>query len=125
MSSSRSTHSNLTTHLIFDGIDTFANVSVCGRKVASVNNQFRQWKFDITAALSECTSDPMLEVAFTSAVAGAAAAAADPDLKCVVCSGTNFEFPNRLYMRKEQVSLPLLKTGCSDADLEPVRLWLG
>jgi beta-mannosidase len=40
--------SNSSTWLLFDGLDTFASIELCGRHVASTNNQFRQWWFDVS-----------------------------------------------------------------------------
>jgi beta-mannosidase len=39
---------NSSTWLLFDGLDTFASIELCGRHVASTNNQFRQWWFDVS-----------------------------------------------------------------------------
>jgi beta-mannosidase len=46
------------TWLIFDGLDTFASIELCGRHVAGTNNQFRQWWFDVSEIVNEaCASD--------------------------------------------------------------------
>jgi beta-mannosidase len=36
------------TWLQFNGLDTFASISLCGCHVASTNNQFQQWWFDVS-----------------------------------------------------------------------------
>lgn len=56
------------TWLQFDGLDTFANISFCGKHVASTNNQFRPWWYDVSDILSSCSeSDRVLAIEFGSA----------------------------------------------------------
>lgn len=55
------------TWLLFNGLDTFTTIDLCGSHVASTNNQFRQYYFDITDVLSSCASDPTLSINFGSA----------------------------------------------------------
>jgi beta-mannosidase len=38
-----------TIELVFDGLDTFADIYVDGEKIGSADNMFRSWRFDITA----------------------------------------------------------------------------
>ncbi|KAJ4371933.1 hypothetical protein N0V85_009089, partial [Neurospora sp. IMI 360204] len=47
-----------TTHsyLLFNGLDTFANISLCGLPVAYTTNQFRQYLFNITSILATSPS---------------------------------------------------------------------
>jgi beta-mannosidase len=54
------------TWLLFQGLDTFASVDFCGSHVASTNNQFRQYAFDVTEILKNCTV-PKLSINFGSA----------------------------------------------------------
>ena len=42
------------TWLRFDGLDTFTSIDFCGQHVASTNNQFRQYWFDVSAAMESC-----------------------------------------------------------------------
>jgi hypothetical protein len=44
----------LETRLVFEGLDTFADISMCNQIVGSTNNQFRQWLFDVTDMLKQC-----------------------------------------------------------------------
>lgn len=52
---------------MFDGIDTFASIDLCGQFVANVDNQFRQWYFDVTDIVKSCKDDPKLSLNFGSA----------------------------------------------------------
>jgi beta-mannosidase len=54
------------TWLLFNGLDTFTSINFCGQHVASTNNQFRQYWFDVTSFLSNCSS-PELSINFGSA----------------------------------------------------------
>lgn len=55
------------TWLVFDGLDTFATISFCGQQIASTDNQFRQYAFDVSTALGSCKGDPVLSINFGSA----------------------------------------------------------
>jgi beta-mannosidase len=56
------------TWLQFNGLDTFAEISLCGRHVANTNNQFRQWWFDVSGIVGRCEEEePVLELNFGSA----------------------------------------------------------
>ncbi len=61
--------SNASTFLLFNGLDTFADVSFCGRHVATTDNQFRQYRFDVSDVAAACnaTEAPELRVHFASA----------------------------------------------------------
>lgn len=87
---------------MFEGLDTFSNISICGQFVGTTNNQFRQWIFNITSQIQRCSGDFILRVDFTSAVIMAASLAETEGPSCPLCLGTTFEFPGRQYIRKEQ-----------------------
>jgi beta-mannosidase len=53
--------------LVFNGLDTFATIELCGQIVGTANNQFRQWQFDVFDALKSCKSDPIISLNFGSA----------------------------------------------------------
>ncbi|KAI1644202.1 glycoside hydrolase family 2 protein [Daldinia loculata] len=98
----------LTTFLLFNGLDTFANISLCSKSVANTNNQFRQYFFDVTDILSGCSSDsPELLVEFGSAPRIANELAALPGAPTwpeglPIGLEIEFEFGNRQFIRKEQ-----------------------
>ncbi|MFI4912211.1 MAG: glycosyl hydrolase 2 galactose-binding domain-containing protein [Sedimentisphaeraceae bacterium JB056] len=50
-------------YLICDGLDTFSNIVVNGYKIASTDNMFRQWKFDVTKYLK---SRNQIDIVFKS-----------------------------------------------------------
>ena len=63
-----SSNSSRSIWLQFNGLDTFADISVCGCHVASTNNQFRQWWFDVSEIVEGCGEEEvMLEMEFGSA----------------------------------------------------------
>lgn len=72
--------SNAATYLLFNGLDTIADIWFCGQKVASTDNQFRQYYFDVSAILQSCPtgSSPELLVQFFSAPGTAAYLASQP-----------------------------------------------
>lgn len=90
------------TWLVFNGLDTFSSIQLCDQHVASTNNQFRQYYFDVTDILSSC-SDPVLSINFGSAPLIANEIAAQPGQE-VWPEGVQglFEYPNRHFIRKEQ-----------------------
>ncbi|PSS05193.1 glycoside hydrolase family 2 protein [Coniella lustricola] len=97
--------SNASTYLLFNGLDTIANVSLCGQQVASTNNQFRQYFFDVTEILAYCPADrnPELLVHFSSAPATAYYLATQPGAETWPYSVEGiFEFEHRPFIRKEQ-----------------------
>lgn len=65
--------------LVFDGLDTFATISFCGQQIASTDNQFRQYAFDVSTALGSCKGDPVLSINFGSAPNIVDAIAQDPN----------------------------------------------
>ncbi|OIW30141.1 glycoside hydrolase family 2 protein [Coniochaeta ligniaria NRRL 30616] len=92
------------TFLLFNGLDTFANITVCGQYVASTNNQFRQYYINVTDILSACNaSSPELNLEFASSPAAANAIAAQPGQETWPWNVQNvFEFSHREFIRKEQ-----------------------
>lgn len=54
------------TWLVFDGLDTFTTIEFCGQFIATTDNQFRQWYFDVSDALKKC-KNPVLSINFGSA----------------------------------------------------------
>lgn len=69
------------TWLQFNGLDTFASISLCGQHVASTNNQFRQWWFDVSEIVAgSCGEDGegLLELEFGSAPVVANGIAEEP-----------------------------------------------
>ena len=108
-----------TTWLVFDGLDTFATIKFCGELVAVTNNQFRQYWFDVSNIVANCTDEPVLSITFESAPLMVDSIAAQSyqetwpsvgeyltlyiasyELRCVV--EITFEFGNRQFMRKQQ-----------------------
>lgn len=112
-------------YLVFNGLDTFATVTVGNTTLGSVNNQWRQWIFDIGAALQNIAASnttSTLSVAFTSAVVEANYLASLPGQEIFPNASISwFEFGNRMYIRKEQcdfgwdwVYFLLCTSSCSD-----------
>lgn len=91
------------TYLLFQGLDTFTSIELCGQHVASTNNQFRQYYFDVTQILLHCSSLPSLSINFGSAPLIAQQIANEPGQETWPF-GTEipFEIPNRQFLRKEQ-----------------------
>jgi beta-mannosidase len=99
----RDTSNEKSTWLLFNGLDTFTSISLCGQHVASTNNQFRQYYFDVSSILSSCSTKPILSINFGSAVNITADIADEPGQETWPFSVEGlFEFPNRQFMRKEQ-----------------------
>ncbi|KAH8696012.1 glycoside hydrolase superfamily [Talaromyces proteolyticus] len=55
-------------YLVFEGIDTVANIRLGNETVGYANNQFRQWSFDVTSVFKSSTSDIELSVEIISPV---------------------------------------------------------
>ncbi|OJJ64107.1 hypothetical protein ASPSYDRAFT_26132 [Aspergillus sydowii CBS 593.65] len=89
------------TWLVFEGLDTFANISFCGHHIASTNNQFRQYAFDVSSHLKECSGNPIISIDFASAPKTVDAIAADPSSPQWPVQLTS-QYPNRWFMRKQQ-----------------------
>jgi beta-mannosidase len=99
----RDTSSGISTWLLFNGLDTFTYISFCGQHIASTNNQFRQYYFDISSILSSCSSAPTLSINFGSAVNITAEIANKPGQETWPFGVEQvYEFFNRQFMRKEQ-----------------------
>ncbi|OAA59140.1 glycoside hydrolase family 2 protein [Niveomyces insectorum RCEF 264] len=117
------------TYLLFNGLDTFANVSFCGQHVATTDNQFRQYRFNITDHVAACrlpagggaavssshrlsasrnnnnngSAEPELRVHLTSAPLVAQQIADQPGQETWPWGIEGvFEFPHRQFIRKEQ-----------------------
>ncbi|KAK1149194.1 hypothetical protein N8T08_006414 [Aspergillus melleus] len=89
------------TWLVFDGLDTFTTVSFCGIHVASTDNQFRQYHFDVSDILRHCTGSPVVSLNFGSAPAIVDKLAQGYDT-IELPLPPNFELSNRWHMRKQQ-----------------------
>ncbi|KAJ6160683.1 hypothetical protein N7470_004079 [Penicillium chermesinum] len=89
--------------LVFNGLDTFTTIEICDQFVGATNNQFRQYRFDISQAIKKCKGDPVLSLNFGSAPNIANQIAKSPNAeKWPYGPQQIFEFPNRWYIRKEQ-----------------------
>lgn len=88
----------------FDGLDTFASISFCGKFVASTNNQFRQWWFDVSSILKACPAGKeILSMNFGSAPIIANQIANEPGQETWPFGVQQlYEFNNRWFIRKEQ-----------------------
>ncbi|KAK0835009.1 hypothetical protein LTR73_001301 [Friedmanniomyces endolithicus] len=93
------------TWLLFNGLDTFTSISFCGQFVASTNNQFRQYWFDVSEILHACSNekDRVLAINFGSAPNTADAIASEPGQETWPHGVQQvYEFSNRWFIRKEQ-----------------------
>ncbi|KAF2098341.1 beta-mannosidase A [Rhizodiscina lignyota] len=94
------------TWLVFDGLDTFTDITLCGKHVGNTDNMFRQWYFDVTDIVSACKAKSKLSINFGSAPLVAQAIANTPGVEKWPVVPNNiqypFEIPNREYIRKEQ-----------------------
>ncbi|KAE8554084.1 hypothetical protein EYB25_002622 [Talaromyces marneffei] len=89
--------------IVFNGLDTFATIELCGQLVGTANNQFRQWQFDVSGALKSCKGDPVISIHFRSAPEIANAIANEPGQETWPDGIQGlFEFDNRWFIRKEQ-----------------------
>ncbi|TFK54547.1 glycoside hydrolase family 2 protein [Heliocybe sulcata] len=93
--------------LVFYGLDTIANITLAGHPVAWVNNQFRQYVFDVTEMLASPNSgDTNLTVEFESAWYYGLNVTARPDAEyfpntATVLTTGNDEYPGvRQWIRK-------------------------
>ncbi|KAF7377200.1 Glycoside hydrolase family 2 protein [Mycena sanguinolenta] len=85
--------------LVFNGLDTIANITLADRPVAWVNNQFRQYIFDVSFLRGITTGN--LTVAFESAYYYGQNVSMRPDAEDVLDSFFEFEVPaHRQYIRK-------------------------
>jgi beta-mannosidase len=100
---SRNTAGGTNTWLLFNGLDTFTSIEVCGQQVATTNNQFRQYYFDVSSVLRSCREQPSLDIHFGSAVNITDKIANEPGQETWPSGVTiTIEYPNRQFMRKEQ-----------------------
>ncbi|KAK3670317.1 hypothetical protein LTR78_009771 [Recurvomyces mirabilis] len=92
------------TWLLFNGLDTFASIEFCGLHVASTNNQFRQYWFDVSSILNSCDeADRQISINFGSAPLIANDIASQPGQETWPAGVQQvFEFTNRWFIRKEQ-----------------------
>lgn len=91
------------THLLFQGLDTFTSIELCGQHIAATNNQFRQYFFDVTSIVSNCTANLTLSINFGSAPLIAQSIADEPGQETWPYGvEIPFEIPNRQFIRKEQ-----------------------
>ncbi|KIM78863.1 glycoside hydrolase family 2 protein [Piloderma croceum F 1598] len=91
------------TLLVFYGIDTIANITFAGHPVAWVNNQFRQYVYDVSDLLKSIgEGDSNLTVALESAYHYGLNVTSRPDAEQFPSSiSDNFEYPGvRQYIRK-------------------------
>jgi beta-mannosidase len=61
--------SSSSSYLLFNGLDTFADIDLCGERVASTSNQFRQYYFNISRVIRQCKGPQVLSINFGSAAA--------------------------------------------------------
>lgn len=91
-------------YLIFDGLDTFADVYVCNQNVATTANQFCQYVVNITPAISKCAYGSKLRVVFTSPRVEAKSQATQKSCStCIAINQQLHEFPDIHYVRKQQL----------------------
>lgn len=91
------------TWLLFNGLDTFTSIDLCGQHVASTNNQFRQYYFEVGTILSSCPTTPVLSINFGSAPQIAQDIADQPGQETWPYGvEIIFEIPNRQLIRKQQ-----------------------
>lgn len=92
------------TWLLFNGLDTFTSISFCGQHVASTNNQFRQYWFDVSNIFKTChQADRVLSINFGSAAKIADEIANEPGQETWPYGVMQlYQFLNRWFVRKEQ-----------------------
>lgn len=59
----------MSTRLVFDGLDTYATITLCGNHVANTANMHRQYIFDVSDILRSCNASSELSINFGPAVA--------------------------------------------------------
>ncbi|KAJ7127103.1 family 2 glycoside hydrolase [Mycena epipterygia] len=94
------------TYLVFQGLDTFAHITLCNQIVGETNNMYLQYIFDVTTILRTCHTTPQLSLNFGSAVnishALSAGPDSDPDVNFTDSCSDGNEFSCKAYTRKEQ-----------------------
>jgi beta-mannosidase len=95
---------NIKSHLVFKGLDTFANITFCGKHVGETENMFRQYIFDVSDIVKSCDEDmPSLEIEFAAATVVANEIANRPETQhWPEDTNVNMEMENVFYIRKEQ-----------------------
>ncbi len=83
--------------LVFEGLDTFATITLNGRPVGTADNMFRPWRFDVTDALAAGKNELVVRFDSAEAKADEAAAAYGFDLP-----QTTQSKPHRGFVRKAQ-----------------------
>ncbi|MCC6445943.1 MAG: glycoside hydrolase family 2 protein [Armatimonadetes bacterium] len=78
-----------------DGLDTFADIAVNGRPLASTDNMFHPWRFAIKGCLRPGSNE--ITVRFRSAVAESARRASQAPIPLM-----SAEYKDRIYIRKAQ-----------------------
>ena len=66
-SSSSSSSNALQTWLVFEGLDTFAHIQLCGQQVANTDNMYRKYSFDVSHILARCHASVDMSINFGSA----------------------------------------------------------
>jgi beta-mannosidase len=89
--------------LLFNGLDTFADIELCGKSVGHTSNQFRQYLFDVSNIVRSCEEQLTLSINFGSAADIAKRIAELPGQETWP-EGVEgvFEFRHRQFVRKEQ-----------------------
>lgn len=101
--------------MVFNGLDTYATVEFCGKYIASTDNQFRQYAFDVSDALQACKDEkPRLTVDFGPASNITEAIANEPGQETWP-SGINgvYQYPARWFVRKQQNDFGWYVIQCS------------
>ncbi|KAG9220411.1 hypothetical protein CCMSSC00406_0003867 [Pleurotus cornucopiae] len=96
-------HKQDTTLLVLYGIDTIANITLAGHPVAWVNNQFRQYTYDVSEFVrSPLHNDTNITVAFESAWFYGLNVSSRPDAETLPAGlSGDFEYPGvRRWIRK-------------------------
>ncbi|KAF2664999.1 glycoside hydrolase family 2 protein [Microthyrium microscopicum] len=89
--------------LLFNGLDTFTSIELCGKHVAATNNQFRQYWFDVTNIFKNCSGKPTLSINFGNAVEISEKISKIPGQETWPPGVEGlFEFEHRQFIRKEQ-----------------------
>lgn len=89
--------------LLFNGLDTFADIELCGKHIASTSNQFRQYYFDVSQVVQTCEEQLTLSINFGSAAEIAKRIAELPNQETWPDGVEGiFEFSHRQFVRKEQ-----------------------
>ena len=62
----RESREDISTWLVFDGLDTYSTIKLCDQIIATTDNQFRQWFNDVSNVINTCDSHPVLSINFGS-----------------------------------------------------------